>query len=150
MQIHTIKRSHKLKEKKRVGRGGKRGTYSGKGQKGQKSRAGRKFKPAIRNLIKRYHKLRGYQNNPVNKKEFTIVNLGILENNFTKGEKVNPQTLLEKRIIEKKKGRVPNVKILGKGELTKKLIIENCYVSKSVEEKIKKLEGTIKFKNVVR
>lgn len=144
MQIHTIKRNHKLKTKKRIGRGGKRGTYSGKGQKGQKSRAGKRFKPAVRDLIKRYPKLRGYQNNPVDKKEFSIINLETLENNFNKGDKVNPHILIEKNVIEKKKGRIPNIKILGKGELTKELTIENCYISKSAEEKIKKSQGIIK------
>jgi large subunit ribosomal protein L15 len=61
MQLHEIKPTHKLKKRKRVGRGGKRGTYSGRGQKGQLSRAGRKLKPLIREIIKRYPKLRGYK-----------------------------------------------------------------------------------------
>ena len=63
MQLHDLKPTNKLKSKKRVGRGGKKGTYSGKGVKGQKSRAGRKLEPPIRGLIKRYHKLRGYKFN---------------------------------------------------------------------------------------
>ncbi len=61
MQIHQIRPIHKKKDRKRVGRGGKRGTYSGRGMKGQKSRAGAKFEPIIRSLIKRYPKLRGYR-----------------------------------------------------------------------------------------
>jgi large subunit ribosomal protein L15 len=61
MQLHEIKPTHKLKKRKRVSRGGKRGTYSGRGQKGQLSRAGRKLKPLIREIIKRYPKLRGYK-----------------------------------------------------------------------------------------
>ena len=52
MQLHTLKRKTKNKTKKRVGRGGKRGTYSGKGLKGQKSRAGKKIRPEIRDIIK--------------------------------------------------------------------------------------------------
>lgn len=59
MQLHELQPKHKLKKQKRIGRGGKRGTYSGRGIKGQKSRAGRKLKPAIREFIKRYPKLRG-------------------------------------------------------------------------------------------
>ena len=51
MQFHNLKRVHKVKRKKRVGRGGKKGDYSGRGIKGQKSRAGAKFKPLIRELI---------------------------------------------------------------------------------------------------
>jgi large subunit ribosomal protein L15 len=44
-----------------VGRGGKKGTYSGRGIKGQKSRAGKRLEPIIRSIIKRYPKLRGYR-----------------------------------------------------------------------------------------
>jgi len=76
MQLHQLRPKHKLKKKKRIGRGGKRGTYSGKGIKGQKSRAGRKFAPVIRELIKRYPKLRGYRFK--NHEGFlVIVNVGI-------------------------------------------------------------------------
>jgi len=59
MQLHQVQPIHKNKSKKRVGRGGKRGTYSGRGMKGQKSRAGRKIRPAVRDLIQRTPKLRG-------------------------------------------------------------------------------------------
>jgi len=62
MQLHEIQPIHKNKSKKRVGRGGKRGTYSGRGLKGQKSRAGRKIRPAIRDLMQRTPKLRGVKN----------------------------------------------------------------------------------------
>jgi large subunit ribosomal protein L15 len=61
MQLHELKPIHKSKKRKRVGRGGKRGTFAGRGQKGQRSRAGRKMKPVVRELIKRYPKLRGYK-----------------------------------------------------------------------------------------
>lgn len=56
-QLHTIQALHKLKKKKRIGRGGKRGTFSGRGTKGQKARAGRKIRPAIRDLIQSLPKL---------------------------------------------------------------------------------------------
>jgi len=59
MQLHQIQPIHKLKKKKRVGRGGKRGTYCGRGIKGQKARAGAKIRPEIRDLIKRIPKLKG-------------------------------------------------------------------------------------------
>jgi large subunit ribosomal protein L15 len=61
MQIHDIKPDNKIKSKKRIGRGGKKGTYSGKGVKGQKSRAGAKIRPEIRDFIKKIPKLRGYK-----------------------------------------------------------------------------------------
>jgi len=152
MQLHEIKPIHKLKKPKRVGRGGKRGTYSGHGIKGQRSRAGRRFKPIIRELIKKYPKLRGYKfkskiQNPKSTPHQKLVwgvNLEILEKKFNSAEKVNPEILLEKRIIRKIKGRIPLVKILGKGKLTKPLIIEGCKVSKSAKEEIDKAGGAIK------
>ncbi len=143
MQLHQLKPIHKLKKRKRVGRGGKRGTYSGKGIKGQKSRAGRKFAPIIRELIKRYPKLRGYRFKG-RQKNLTVINVGVLEKKFAESDLVNPKILLERRLIRRIKGKIPKVKILGEGELTKKLTIENCELSKAAKEKIKKAGGTIK------
>jgi len=143
MELYQLKPIHKKKRPKRVGRGGKRGTYAGRGIKGQKARAGRRLKPVIRELIKKYPKLRGYKFKP--KKEIlAIVNIEVLEKKFKTGEIVNPKTLLEKKIIRRIKGRIPKVKILAKGKLTKALTIEGCLVSKSAEEIIKKAGGTIK------
>ena len=56
--INEIKRAHALKGKRRVGRGGKRGTYSGRGIKGQKSRSGRKLRPEWRDALKSIPKKR--------------------------------------------------------------------------------------------
>ena len=142
MQLHEIKPIHKPKKKKRIGRGGKRGTYSGRGIKGQKARAGRKLKPVIRELIKRYHKLRGYKFKPLGEKP-AIVSVDVLERKFKSGQVVNPQNLLKLKLISKIKGKIPKVKILGQGEITKKLIIEGCQVSKQAREKIEKAAGQI-------
>lgn len=143
MQLHELQAKHKSKKSKRIGRGGKRGAYSGRGQKGQRSRAGRRLKPAIRELIKKYPKLRGHRQESRIQK-IAVLNLEVLEKNFNTGEIVSPETLLEKGIIGKIKGRTPYVKILGKGEIVKKLIIENCEISKSAKENIEKSGGTIK------
>ena len=144
MQLHELKPIHKKKKRKRVGRGGKRGTYSGRGIKGQKSRSGRRLKPAIRELIKRYPKLKGYRFKPKTKdQKLKIINLDVLEKKFGADEVVSPEVLLERRLIRKIKGRMPKIKILGKGKLTKKLTIEGCAVSKSAREKIEKAGGTI-------
>lgn len=132
MQLHQLKPIHKRKRRKRVGRGGKRGTYSGRGQKGQRARAGRRLEPVIRRLIKRYPKLRGYRFGRVKEKP-AVVNLDILEKKFQEGEVVSPKTLLERGLIRRIKGRIPKVKILGRGKLTKKLIIKECQLSKSVK-----------------
>ena len=78
MQLHELKRKHKNRNKKRVGRGGRKGTYSGHGMKGQKSRAGRKMVPIIRELIKKYPKLKGYRSFAI-ENYFAVVNLEVLE-----------------------------------------------------------------------
>ena len=137
MQLHQLRPQHKSKKKKRVGRGGKKGTYSGKGMKGQKSRAGSKFQPAIRGWLKRYPKLRGYKFK-ARRKDVAVLNLDILEKKFQSGDEISPQILVAKRLIRKIKGKVPQVKILGRGKLTKKLTIKNCQLSRTAQEKIKK------------
>lgn len=141
MQLHELKLTKLPKKSKRVGRGGKRGTYCGRGVKGQKARAGRKLKPIIREIIKRYPKLRGYKFKA--KKEIAIVNLGTLEKKFKSGEEVTPEILVEKRVIRKIKGKVPKVKILAKGEIKKSLIIKGCSFSKKAKENIEKVKGII-------
>src|SRR3989339_788097 len=143
MQIHELQRKHKNKGKKRVGRGGKKGTYSGKGNKGQKSRAGRKMVPIIRELIKRYPKLKGYRSFAIADYS-VVVNLETLEKTSKDGETINPENLIKKGIISTMKGRPPKVKILGNGKLTKKLVVENCKVSKTAKEAIEKSGGSIK------
>ena len=143
MQIHELRPKHKNKGKKRVGRGGRKGTYSGKGNKGQKSRAGRKMVPIIRELIKRYPKLKGYRSF-VLEDYSAVVNLETLEKTSKDGETINPENLLKKGIINKMKGRTPKVKILGTGKLTKKLVVENCKTSKTAKDAIEKAGGSIK------
>ncbi len=143
MQLHQIKPIHKRKKKKRVGRGGKRGNYCQRGIKGQKARAGRKLKPIIREIIKKYPKLRGYKFK-AKKENIEIVNLCTLEKKFQPKETVNPQILIEKKIIRKKGKKAPKVKILAKGKLTKPLIIENCLVSKKAKQIIESLHGVVK------
>ena len=143
MQIHDLKPKHKLRGKKRIGRGGKKGTYSGKGMKGQKSRAGRKVVPIIRELIKKYPKLKGYRRVAL-KNIFTVVNLDALEKISKDADVINPDNLIKKGIIRMIKGRAPKVKILGNGKLTKKLTIENCGLSKTAKDAIEKAGGNIK------
>jgi large subunit ribosomal protein L15 len=143
MQLHELQPKHKNKDKKRVGRGGKKGTYSGKGNKGQKSRAGRKMVPIIRELIKRYPKLKGYRSFVLDDYS-AVVNLETLEKISKDGEIINPENLIKKGIISRMKGRNPKVKILGTGKLTKKIIIENCATSKTAKAAIEKAGGSIK------
>lgn len=146
MQLHELKPIHKAKKPKRIGRGGKRGTYSGKGIKGQKSRAGKNYQPIIRELIKRYPKLRGYRqksNFNFQKSKIAVLNLDILEEKFNAGEKINPEILLEKKIIRRIKGRTPKVKILSRGIIGKKLLIEGCLISEKAKREIEKSGGSV-------
>ena len=140
MQLNDIK-VNKKKSSKRVGRGGKRGTYSGRGQKGQKSRSGSNKEPIVRSVIKRYPKLRGYRFKSMS--NIAVVNLCVLEKNFQHKELVNPRTLLTKKLVRRVKGRAPAVKILGNGETSKSFTIESCALSKLAMEKIKKAGGKI-------
>jgi len=142
MQFHQLKPKHKKKKKKRIGRGGKKGTYSGRGMKGQKSRAGANFKPAIREFVKKYPKLRGYKLNP-SKKNLLIVNVGLLEKKFKAESLITPQSLLKENIIRKIKGKLPSVKILGSGDVKKPFTVKNCTVSEQARKKIEKAGGKI-------
>ena len=146
MQSHTLKRQHKNKKSKTVGRGGTRGKTAGRGTKGQNARAGHKKRPEIRDFIKRVPKLRGRGKNintSIQKKAF-IVNIGRINQAFKNGDVVSPQTLLEKGLIKKSGGVLPRVKVLGGGDLDKKLSFENSQISGSVRGLIEKVGGTIK------
>ena len=147
MQIHQLQPIHKERDPKRVGRGGKRGTTSGHGQKGQKSRGGRKFQPIIREFIKRYPKLRGYRFGIGRKEFFAILDLVVLEKNFSGKDIVNPEKLIEKGLVRKMDNRIPEIKILGNSEMTKSLVIENCLVSEGAKKSIEKAGGQVVASN---
>ncbi len=142
MQIHQLKRETPNKEKKRVGRGGKRGTYSGHGIKGQKSRAGRRMRPEVRDIIKKIPKKRGYRFKSIEKKPVTV-NFNVLDKNFKNGDTVNARALVEKNLITKGGRAYPQIKILSDGELTKKLNFSGCIFSAQAREKVEKAGGKI-------
>lgn len=142
MQLHTLKRENPNKKARQVGRGGTRGKTSGRGGKGQTARAGNKRRPELRDIIKKIPKLRGYRDKSFEKKSLPV-NLDSL-NIFENGDTVTKAILLEKKLIKKVGGVLPSVKILARGELTKKLIITGCLVSKSAQTKIEKAGGEIK------
>ncbi|HDH31277.1 MAG TPA: 50S ribosomal protein L15 [Candidatus Wolfebacteria bacterium] len=130
MQLHQLKPKTKSKNKKRIGRGGKRGTYSGRGIKGQKSRAGHKIRPAERDLIQRLPKLRGIKNKPLKSKP-VVVNFSDLEKKI-KGNIINRDVLLKAGLIRKSDKRV---KILGpkSGKIKRTFQIEGLEVSKKLK-----------------
>lgn len=146
MQLHQIKPIHKLKKTRRIGRGGKRGNYSGRGIKGQKSRAGAGIRPAIRDVMMRLPKQRGRTKHAFKslfEKPF-VLNLKDIDGKFEAGEIVNPVSLVSKRLVIRKSGQLPEVKILGAGEISKKLNFQGVLLSASARVKIQKVGGTIK------
>lgn len=148
MQLHQLQPKTVRKPSKRVGRGGKRGKTSGKGGKGQTARAGSRPRPEMRDIIKRLPKLRGFGKNrarTVNNEKVlpVVVNLKVIENNFEAGDTVSPQTLLAKKVVSIARGKVPQIKILGTGELTKKVTISGCIFSASVKTKVEKAGGSV-------
>lgn len=146
MQLHQLSSIRNQKSKKRVGRGGKRGTYSGRGLKGQKARAGRKIRPAWRDVLKRIPKKRGYRFKSPKERPVTL-NLGTINQFFADGETVNLKALLKKGLVAKIKGRNPQVKILGDGELNKKIGFTGLAMSESARKKTEEAGGQLKVKS---
>jgi large subunit ribosomal protein L15 len=71
------------------------------------------------------------------------INLALLEELFATGDTVSPESLAEKGVISSAKAKSQRVKILGAGELTKKLSVSNCLISESAKNAIEKVGGSI-------
>ncbi len=136
MQLHELKLTYRKYRKPRVGRGGKRGTTSGHGTKGQKSRSGRRIRPAERDYIQRLPKLRGVKNRAGLKPY--IVNLGDLKK--ISSDAVTPKTLKEAGLIPNLRG---SVKILSNGEINRPLTFKDVAVSTQAKAKIESAGGRI-------
>ncbi|HCM89168.1 MULTISPECIES: 50S ribosomal protein L15 [Vagococcus] len=139
-ELHPAEGSRHVRN--RVGRGSSSGNgkTSGRGQKGQKSRSGGGvrlgFEGGQTPLFMRLPK-RGFTN--INRKDFAIVNLDVL-NRFEDGTEVTPTTLIEAGIVKDAKS---GIKILGNGELTKKLTVKAAKFSKSAQTAIEAAGGSI-------
>lgn len=142
MQLNQLARTHGNEKAKRVGRGGKRGKTSGRGTKGQKARAGHRMRPELRDIIKKVPKNRGYAFTSHQVKPIPV-NLAALETAFAAGESVNPETLLAKALVEKRGGKIPAIKILAMGTLTKSLTVSGVTLSGSAKEKITAAGGSV-------
>jgi large subunit ribosomal protein L15 len=143
LSINSLKPAPGANRKnKRVGRGmgSGHGKTSARGYNGQHSRAGSSMRPGFEGgqmpLYRRLPK-RGFTN--ISRKEYVAVNLERL-GVFEAGSVVDPEILTSKRIV---KGVQDGIKILGVGELPHALTIRAHKFSKSAEEKIKKVGGTI-------
>ena len=136
------------KQPKRVGRGSSSGlgATAGKGNKGQQSRSGKAgpyvgFEGGQMPLYRRIaHK--GFSNYPF-KKEYVCINLNQLEAKFNDGETVDKAALIAKGFITSKS--VTLVKILGDGDLKKKLNVVVDKISASAQKKIEKAGGSVKL-----
>ena len=146
MQLHKLKPSSKKRTKIRRGRGGKRGTFSGRGTKGQKSRSGRRIRPAERDLIIRLPKRRGFRNMPKSQKPISLNLKKILPKirTFIASKKdaiIDIETLKQLEIIPTRyKGEV---KILGTGDLDSTVVFKGIKTSKNAKMKIEKAGGRI-------
>jgi len=138
MQLHDLKTKYSKRGKKRVGRGGKRGTTSGKGQKGQRSRAGHHILQAERIMIMKFPKLRGVKNKS-RKEAAVIITLNDLAS-LSKDGKLTKQILLEKGIISK---AFQPVKVLSNGQIVSAVTVEGISVSAGAKAKIEKAGGKV-------
>ena len=147
MQINDLKPAKgSNKERKRLGRGtgSGQGTSGGRGTKGQNARKSGQVRKGFEGgqmpLLRRIPK-RGF-NNEQFALFFEIVNLESINNKFEEGETVNETTLREKGLV---KGNKDGIKVLGDGELTKKLNFQVDRASKSAVDKIAKAGGSLKL-----
>lgn len=130
------------KSRKRVGRGdgSGHGTFSGRGQKGQKARAGGKTRPGFEGgqlpLIKRLPKKRGFFN--AFRTEYSVVNLNQLRS-FEEGTEITPEKLISARMV--KSSRQP-IKVLASGDLDRPLIVKANKFSAAARAKIEAAGGT--------
>jgi large subunit ribosomal protein L15 len=146
MKLHDLKPAPgSTKRRKRVGRGmaSGKGKTSTRGMKGQNARSGGGKGPYFEGgqlpLVRRLPFKRGFKN--FNRIEYTPVNLDRLQEKFGEsGQDVTPETLVEVGII---KNTTEAIAILGRGDLAAALSVKAHRFSKSAEEKIKAVGGTV-------
>ncbi len=145
MHAHTIQAApHARKKRKRVGRGNasQRGTYSGRGGKGQTARSGGAHglqRRSWKALLQKIPKSRGFQSG---KQKPETLTLEMLNRAFQHGEEVSLASLKKKRIIGKEIGAV---KIVATGLLEHALTVRGCLLSKKAVELVKKAGGNVVF-----
>lgn len=146
--LHTLKRMTK-RPYRRVGRGqsSTRGKQSGRGGKGQTARAGHKIRPAMRDIIKKIPKRRGFGKNRgrtvwEKKPRPVAVTLAQIEANFDAGTEITPKLLAERGVIASQKQHIPTVKIVG-NSVSKKFSIKGALVSGGAKTALEKAGGSI-------
>ena len=150
----TLNNTTQVKIKKmRVGRGigSGKGKTSGRGMKGQKSRSGvaiKSFEGGQMPLFRRLPK-RGF--NPIKKEKIAIINLGKIQS-FLDEKKINSETKIDLDLLKKTniiRKSYKKIKILGSGEIKDKIDVNVDFFSKSAEEKLKKIGGSITLKKKI-
>jgi large subunit ribosomal protein L15 len=148
--LHTLKRMTK-RAYRRVGRGqsSTRGKTSGKGGKGQTARAGAKIRPAMRDIIKKIPKRRGYGKNRgrtvwAAKPRPVTMTLSQIEAAFESGADITPKILLERGLVASahQKSTAPMVKIVG-NSVSKKFAVSGATVSAGAKVAIEKAGGSV-------
>lgn len=149
MELNQLKRPSSLKRPyRRVGRGqaSTRGKQSGRGGKGQTARAGHKIRPALRDIIKKIPKRRGYGKNRgrthVPRPDAVAISLDKLEKMFETGAELTRASFVEKGMLSSRGG--VRIKIVGQGKLSKKLSFTGIAVSSSAKAAIEKAGGAIR------
>ncbi|MEZ5387863.1 MAG: 50S ribosomal protein L15 [Prosthecobacter sp.] len=145
MQLQDVKpRPGAKHRRKRLGCGESsgKGKTCGKGHKGQMARAGRGIRPGFEGGQMPMHRRlpkKGF-NNAQFKEVFEVVNVGELDKAFQDGAVVNEASLREIGLVSRS---CDSIKVLGSGELSRKLTIEGAKVSASAREKIEKAGGSV-------
>ena len=142
MQANTISSKGTRKNKKRVGRGNasQKGTYSGRGMKGQRSRSGGKkglARRAFKAYLQKIPKLRGFKSMAIKKEVVTTASINRV---FNDGDIVTPRSLNKKGLVDKPQH---GVKIVLRGELSKPVTVKSCAVSKQAKQAIESAGGQI-------
>jgi len=144
MQIHTLS-VEKKKGRKRIGRGGRRGTTAGRGSNGQKSRTGAHVDPLFEGgrttLLERMKKVKGFKS-PRSKR--VTLTFSLLEKHFEAGEEVSRATIIGKKLFSPKHV-VGGFKVVSSGELTKKLTFDaKIRFSETALAAVKKIGCTLR------
>ncbi len=149
MQIHQIT-TPQTKKKPQRGRGGKRGTYSGRGMNGQKARSGGNVDPLFEggrsSLIGRMKKNRGFTSRNMPKR---VISLTVIDQLFAEGDTVTLDALIASKMIRKSQ-RAGGAKIVGTGEINTKVTISpEVLVTQTAKAAIEAVGGTINAPEVV-
>ncbi len=130
------------KKRKDIGRGGKKGSYSGRGMKGQKARSGGKSglkAKGFKEVLRRIPKKRGFTSL---KKKLAVVNLSDLELKFNSGDTADKNAMIKLGLLENK----GQFKVLAKGKITKKLTVIADAFSETAKKAIEEAGGKAEVK----